>query len=280
MALFLSEQQLEDRQEKMFLQAVNEVYFGRTPGINSLFNAYCDWRETLVSKTKYFTATSKNIYNKEMDFFIKKVCKQFGFKSFSYTVINSSNVNSFTLLGNAHSRTNKTIEITKEGYKFKDDTNIHSVVAVFPDLVFNPHYTSEENFAIFLHEIGHNFQTAANHSMLSLSAATDILSMLTDIMRGDILGPIVGVAITSEESKSFVNALMNNFLTSEKLGKIYSVTGVMMYFSSYIMNLIKKIGVIVTRPINLVLNALRNLLPFMIDIVTGKAAKGIPAVFI
>ena len=274
MALFLSEQQLEDRQEKMFLQAVNEVYFGRTPGINSLFNAYCDWREPLVSKTKYFTATPKNIYNKEMDFFIKKVCKQFGFKSFSYTVINSSNINSFTLLGNAHSRTNKTIEITKEGYKFKDDTNIHSVVAVFPDLVFSPYYTSEENFAIFLHEIGHNFQTAANHSMLSLSAATDILSMLTDIMRGDILGPIVGVAITSEESKSFVNALMNNFLTSEKLGKIYSVTGVMMYFSSYIMNLIKKIGVIATRPINLVLNALRNLLPFMIDVVTGKAAKG------
>lgn len=41
------------------------------------------------------------------------------------------------------------IEITKEGYKFKDDTNIHSVVAVFPDLVFSPYYTSEENFAIF-----------------------------------------------------------------------------------------------------------------------------------
>ena len=40
MALFLSEQQLEDRQEKIFLQAVNEAYFGRTPGINSLFNAY------------------------------------------------------------------------------------------------------------------------------------------------------------------------------------------------------------------------------------------------
>ena len=82
MALFLSEQQLEDRQEKMFLQAVNEAYFGRTPGINSLFNAYCDWREPLVSKTKYFKATPKNIYNKEMDFFIKKVCKHFGFKSF------------------------------------------------------------------------------------------------------------------------------------------------------------------------------------------------------
>lgn len=274
MAVFLSEQQLEDRQEKMFLQAINEVYFGHTPGINSLFNAYCDWREPLVSDSKYFTVSGRNIYSKEMKFFIDKVCKQFGFKSFSYTVVNSSAVNSFTYIGKSNSRNYKTIEITKEGYRFKDNTNIHSIVAVYPDLVFSPHYTSEENFAIFLHEIGHNFQTAANRTILSLSAATDILSMLTDIMRGNIIRPIIGSVLTSEEARSCVNALMYNFLTNEKLGKIYSVIGVMTYSFSYIKNLIKKIFIISTKPVNLIMNALRNLLPFMIDVVTGQAAKG------
>ena len=274
MALFASDSCLESYQDKKFIQAINEVYFGRTPGINSLFNAYCDWREPLVSKSKYFTASSKNIYNKEMKFFLDKVCKQFGFKSFSYTVINSSNINSFTIFGIIPNRTAKMIEITKEGYKFKSDTNIHSIVGVFPDLVFNPYYTSAENFAIFLHEIGHNFQTAANQSMLSLSAATGVLTMLTDIIKGNLITPLVGIAISSEESKSAINTLMNTFLTDEILGAIYSVTGLITYSFSYIMNIIRSIGVITTRPINLIINALRELLQFMIDIVTGDAAKG------
>lgn len=74
MALFASDSCLESYQDKKFIQAINEVYFGRTPGINSLFNAYCDWREPLVSNIKYYTGTTKKIYNKDMWNFQNLVC--------------------------------------------------------------------------------------------------------------------------------------------------------------------------------------------------------------
>lgn len=274
MALFLSEQQLEDRQEKMFLQAVNEVYFGRTPGINSLFNAYCDWREPLVSKTKYFTATPKNMYNKEMEFFRKKVCEQFGFKSFSYNIIPSGRVNSFTFGQIIPTRTPDKIEVTKEGYRYKKDANISSIIAVYPDLVFGPQYTNEENFAILLHEIGHNFQSALNHTILSLNAATGVFQLLIDFLRYGPLEPAVNLMWSSETIKDSTNKFLNSVSSNKVIGCIYSVTSVLLYTLSTFKNLVFGLMRVTMAPINLIINALYRLLPFMLELLTGNAQLG------
>lgn len=45
MSIFANEQALDSYQNKQMFQVVNEAYFGRTPGINKVYNAFCDWRD-------------------------------------------------------------------------------------------------------------------------------------------------------------------------------------------------------------------------------------------
>lgn len=97
MSIFCNEHSIESYQDRQLQQAINEAYFGRNPGITKVYNAYCDWREPLISKSKYFTATIKNVYNEDMKYFRKCVCEQFGFETFSYTVVQSATINSFTI---------------------------------------------------------------------------------------------------------------------------------------------------------------------------------------
>ena len=44
MGIYSGEDAIACLEAKQFRQVVNEAYFGRTPGINRCFNAFCDFR--------------------------------------------------------------------------------------------------------------------------------------------------------------------------------------------------------------------------------------------
>ena len=225
MGIYADRLLIEQKQDQAFLQAINEVYFGRGPQINSLFNAYCDWREPFISNSKYYNSSLfKNVYNKNMDIVRELVCKQFGFKTFSYILMPQSGINSFTFSGGLTSfitRNPATIKIDpKNGYKFKEDTHVNAIVGVYADLIFNPEYSNEENFAAFLHEIGHNFQTAANNTIFSLNCISGIVNCINFPKDALYLNDVAfGVA----------NKLQNKLATIEIAGNLYSVIASIVY---------------------------------------------------
>jgi len=270
MSIFCNEHSIESYQNRQLQQAINEAYFGRNAGITKVYNAYCDWREPFISKSKYFTATIKNVYNEDMKYFRKCVCEQFGFETFSYTVIQSASINSFTMIDFFPTRTKNKLEITKNGYHFKEGSNVNAVIAVYSDLVFNPYYTNEENFAIFLHEVGHNFQNAVNRTIFSLSAATGLFYILTDIMRYGPLESLISISIASDTTKKIVNNTLNDLLDTRAMQCIYTVTNMLLYAGTSIKNIIMDITRFATRPIGIIFGALYNLLPFLLEVVTGR----------
>lgn len=183
-------------------------------------------------------------------------------------------VNSFTYGQIIPTRTPDKIEVTKEGYRYKKDANISSIIAVYPDLVFGPQYTSEENFAIFLHEIGHNFQSALNHTILSLNAATGVFQLLIDFLRYGPLEPAVNLMWSSETIKDSTNKFLNSVSSNKVIGCIYSVTSVLLYTLSTFKNLVFGLMQVTMAPINIIINALYRLLPFMLELLTGNAQLG------
>ena len=273
MALFASDSCLESYQDKKFIQAINEVYFGRTPGINSLFNAYCDWREPLISNTKYYTGTSKKIYNRDMWNFQDLVCKQFGFKTFSYNVIQQATLNSFTF-GDYVPKNQKQIEITKEGYRFKPECNVSAIVAVYSDLIFSPEYTNEENFAVFLHEIGHNFQSATNKPIFILTSARLLLGIACDLIQYGPFEAVLSIVKTSNLAKTEYNKVINTLASNQFISVVYSVTSALLYAFTRIMGFARSVGNLLMAPVNLIINWCYNLLNILLDIVTLGAVEG------
>ena len=255
MGIYADRLLLEQKQDQAFLQAINEVYFGHTSGIDALFNLYCDWREPLVSKTKYYTGTLKNIYNKDMQVFRENTCKQFGFRSFSYSVLPFNNVNSFTFTSLLPTRAPNMITIDKNyGYKFKPEANVGSVVAVFPDLIFSPDFTSEENFAIFLHEIGHNFQNAANNTLYSLNLVTSIISAFTF--------PITSLVL-NDLTYNIVNFIQNKLSSVDILGKLYSIVSICIYTYTKAISIIRGWQDFFLMPLGYILSFLNKLEKFL-----------------
>lgn len=265
MGIYADRLLLEQKQDQAFIQAINEVYFGRTPSINRVFNAFCDWREPFISNTKYYTTTTfKNMYNKDMEVFRNEVCRQFGFKSFSYNVLPIAVINSFTFGGGPAefiTRNPASIIVDKNGYRFKDNTFINSIVAVFPDLIFNPEYSNEENFAIFLHEIGHNFQSAANNTTFSLGMASGLIFCWQYL---------IDALMHNELSHGAFNLIQNNVSKIQVLGYLYSSVSMIIYAITKCARIIKAWSRFFLMPINMILGFCEKLQDFLIDILTFR----------
>ena len=268
MGIYADRALLEQKSNQDFIQAINEVYFGRTASINSLFNAYCDWREPFISTTKYSTASIKNFYNKDLQVFIDKTCKQFGLESFSYIVLNSEQVNSFTLYVTGE-RGPKNIEITKNGYRFKSNPAV--AVGVYSGLCFNPEYTNEEVFAIFLHEIGHNFQTSANKTSFSLSIAAKIFNFLEACAKAalgnteDLTGFLVSGIVTANPVVSAFNKIDNSIKFNEAFGNIYSALTWLKAGIESGLDLINSLTSIPRRPINLIMSGIYSMISLLLN---------------
>jgi len=259
---------LEQKSDQAFIQAVNEVYFGRTASINSLFNAYCDWREPFISSTKYYTGEYKNVYNKDMQVFRDMVCKQFGFKTFSYNVLPMAEPNSFTL-GSFFPLSNRTpdkIIIDKNGYRFKDNTIVSSIVAVFPELIFNPEYSNEENFSIFLHEIGHNFQSAANNTMFGLTVGEDIILAF--------MGALPSLLLYNDYTYTAVNFIQNKLSDIKVLSTLYACVSMIIYALTRCKTFIQGWSSVLLIPIGGILSFAKRLESFLRSILNLSAIRG------
>ena len=272
MGIYADRALLEQKSDQAFIQAINEVYFGRTAGINRVFNAYCDWREPFISKTKYFNATYKNMYNKDMEVFRNEVCKQFGFKTFSYNVIQMPVLNSFTVTEVIPTRTVSKIEITKDGYRFKKDTDINAIVSVYSDLILNPQYTNEENFAILLHEIGHNFQSAISQSLATLDAASMIFILLINVLkRPEVLVNALGnLILSSDITKKGFNTVINGVSSNQIVGSLYSVFSLIAYIGLYGVSLFRDILALPEQPLYRILRFVDSAIEYLFMCLFGR----------
>jgi len=269
MGLYADKALIEQKQHENFLQVLNEVYFGRGPQINALFNAYCDWREPFISKTKYYTGGFKNVYNKDMQVFREMVCKQFGFKTFSYNVLPIAEPNSFTLgscLPFVARNPNNIIIDKKNGYRFKDNNIVSSIVAVYPELAFSPEYSNEENFAIFLHEIGHNFQRAANNTIFSLDSAAALINYF-------IFNNFPGM-IYNDYTYTVVNDIQNKLSDIKVLSTIYSCVSMIIYALSRCKTFIQGWSNVLLIPIGSILSFVYRLESFLRSIINLSAIEG------
>ena len=259
MGIYADKALLEQKQ----IQALNEVYFGRTASINALFNAYCDWREPFVSNTKYLTSTLKNFYNKDIQIFIDMTQNQFGLKTFSYVVLNNEKVNSMTIFTKGE-RGPKNIKITKDGYRFTSNPAV--AIGVFSGLCFNPEFSNEEVFAVFLHEIGHNFQTSANNTTLGLSIAStiwDFLFACLGVANGNA-GPLITFltvgTITANPVITILSELENKIKFDNTISSIFVTLTFIKSLIDYGKDTMFSILGLGTRPIKLIKIGINELL--------------------
>lgn len=267
MALYADKAYIEQKEYESNLAVINEAYFGRM-AINELYNAYADWREPLVSKNKYCNMPDKLIYNDNMIRFRNLVCKQFGFDSFSYVIIPSSSVNSFTFAPMIPDRRVNAITIDrKKGYRFKEGSGISAIVAVFPDLVFNPVYTTEENFAVFLHEIGHNFQAAASNLMYSLTFATAMFSAVSGTFFGRLL-------VNNDITFTSVSKVFNTIFDNKATWYLFNIVNMVLYTFEKVKSFAVQWAGLLLGPLSVVLYALNNLRSFLFGLLSGEALEG------
>lgn len=266
MSLYADRALLEAKKVQNFQTAINEAYFGRM-AINNLYNAYCDWREPLVTSSKYWTLPiAKDVYNDNMKRFREAVCKQFGFRTFSYAVLPTATINSFTITSHIPgARHLNTITVDrKNGYRFKDEAMVSCFVAVYPAMAFNPEFTSEECFAIFLHEVGHNFQTAANGTICWLNFVEDFVglwNLLTAIIANDFT---IGA----------FNKVSNALADTKGANMLYNIIAPILYTLTKIKNFSLALSNMLAAPVNLLMNFFRNIERVLLRVLSLGALTG------
>lgn len=197
---------------------VNERYFGETPAIKELFNIYSRFRQKYINVTTFSIGLSKD---PDLELFCKKCCDLWGLESMSYIIINCPLVNSFTLTCEyaidlpVHMQ--KIVEYSSDGIRFKKNAKVNLMIGVYTGLFCNNAYSDRECFAIFLHEIGHNFQSAMN-PRLGLITSAKIPNFILNIVCGilNILNGNVDLAYRQ---------LLNAIASSNKfIGKVGEIT--------------------------------------------------------
>ena len=131
---------------------IQEVYVGRTKGIDDLFNEFKKFRQEYR-----LYRTIKNTRNiKTMEFMIEEL---WGFKAFSLNVDPSPQPNAYTypVAMSIDVDPSEYIYTTSEGYKYRKQAHAAAISYITRGLLTNDSFSDEEVFAIFLHEIGHSF---------------------------------------------------------------------------------------------------------------------------
>ena len=185
MALFASDSCLESYQDKKFIQAINEAYFGRTPGITRCFNAFCDFRSKYVGRG--FINAIRHIdidHDKDLKIFCQEMEREFGLDSFSFVIKNDLTLNMYTypIFFKANRKPKDNVEVTKTGYRFKKDIDMSIIICCTTGFILNEKYSNEQIFAAVLHEVGHNFQEYLNGNVHSLHSAVGLMQVISDII--------------------------------------------------------------------------------------------------
>ena len=131
---------------------VQEVYIGRIPEIDEMFNEFKDLRAT------YKVWKSGNTARRTAK--IEKMIEDlWGFGSFCLSIDPSPEPNAFTFPVATSLDIDPTdyIQTTSKGYRFNKIANVAAISKITKGLFCNQAFTDEEVFATFLHEIGHSF---------------------------------------------------------------------------------------------------------------------------
>ena len=72
---------------------INEVYFGQTPGITRVFEAFCKFRDKYVNSRKSFTGNIDSLHDPDLGVFISEMEREFGIYSYSFIVEYDDTVN-------------------------------------------------------------------------------------------------------------------------------------------------------------------------------------------
>lgn len=131
---------------------IQEVYFGKTNGINELQKQFSKFRGKFINSTFKFS-TKINI-DPDLLKFNRMIENEFGFKTFSLYIINNIYYNAYTIpIGLTPG---KSMTASETGFKFKGN-RYTTMVCMSTGILLDKKFTDEELFAILLHEIGHNF---------------------------------------------------------------------------------------------------------------------------
>ena len=231
---------LEQKSDQAFIQAINEVYFGRTSGINRCFNAFCDFREKYTDDS--FLRGIKYIdvdHDKDLKRFCEEMERQFGFESFSFIIKNTIEVNMCTIpisfwqngIPSKHNIKNW-VYMDKEGYHFNKDARASCIIISYAQMLFDVNLSNEEAFSIVMHEVGHNFQAFLNGDMLNMSFVSNIIkvySIIMDIfinlyyMNPDgIITDIENIALSTQISHRGLSKLYNRLTEDTTRNNLYS----------------------------------------------------------
>lgn len=132
---------------------INEVYFGRVPGLQKAEKLLGQFRE------KYYN--HKFLNDNQADPLLHQyneiMAETFGFDSFYLRIESSMTINACTYGQSISLKARKAkIKSTKEGFKY-DGEDIICIVYIYSSLIFDRSFLDAEIMAIILHEVGHNF---------------------------------------------------------------------------------------------------------------------------
>ena len=142
------------------LQAINEVYFGKTPEILAIEKQLDKFRGKYMDR--YISGFSVNS-DEDLLKFNRMVEDYFGFGCFTLHIQNEIMPNAFTLPLDCRIDvilSSNSIEKHSDHFKFDKKLDYTGIVFISSSVIFNPDFTTSEVMAVILHEIGHNFYFA------------------------------------------------------------------------------------------------------------------------
>lgn len=190
----------------------NEVYIGRIPEIESLFSVFSDARQTYINKGKLAGIKKLSVVEKHVE-------DLFGFYCFSIGIESTNVINAYCYPVTTSMDVDPSISMytNSKGYHFNKKDKIGSICRITSGLYDNDNFTDEEVFAIFLHEIGHNFVNrspeidALQDSYKSMICTNVILTVMRDLLLGPaglvmgwIDGDYMNIMTSSNFTKKFI----------------------------------------------------------------------------
>ena len=95
------------------IEALNEVYFGQTPGITKVFDAFCKFRDKYVTNRKFFSFDIDADHDPDLADFIKEIEREFNIYSFSFLIEDNDMPNMMTLMPYGNPNSTKKVEYKK-----------------------------------------------------------------------------------------------------------------------------------------------------------------------
>lgn len=189
---------------------INEVYFGRVPEIETIY------QEFIKLRTNYSVIrTGKN--SKQTAKIEKLIEDFFGFSAFSLNINNNSVPNAYTYPVATSIDINPTdyLETTSKGYRFSKAGNVAAITVITKGLFANKAFSDEEAFAVLLHEIGHSFThrspfiAAQQDVYVSAVIYNIVIGILLAVLTGNVvlLANSIDAALSSSNSMKMIRAL-------------------------------------------------------------------------